>query len=146
MSNPTIKHPSEYGCLQMIGFVFFIWTTASILFHFGIDLEETDTPLKPFLPNRLGLLLAINAACGALGGFLVFPKRPVMSISIGTIISAAMTGFAYVYFYFRGDFFFFEVAVPAIFGIVLGLLLPRLWSRLFDQKTPESKSDLPPGV
>lgn len=129
MSNPTLKHPSEYGCLQMIGFVFFMWPVVAVLLHLEFNLDDSMEPAEPFLPDRLGLLVAINLACGALGGLMVHPSQKLKSIVLGIINAGVLTVVTYIYFYWREDFFYFEIAVPPMVGIVVGILSVRLWNR-----------------
>ncbi|MFT3795257.1 hypothetical protein [Flavobacterium sp.] len=68
-------------------------------------------------------LWGLNAALGIVGGALMDYRHPWVSAFSGLVTALAMTGFAFLYLFWRDSIYNYEIVLMIILGSIPGIVL-----------------------
>ncbi|MCX6158951.1 MAG: hypothetical protein WCK13_04790 [Ignavibacteriota bacterium] len=84
------------------------------------------------------LLIAVNIACGLLGGLVMAQKQRIIYMISGAVVSFVTTAASFLYFFWRTSVIAIEAIIPLGAGIIIGVLTFKILSKLFPAKEQKS--------
>ncbi len=129
---PSPKISTREKILFLIGLVLLVFCAMNVMIALGF-LERHGSTAPPRWMGTEWVWI-VNGACGIIAVVLMQPRKPFRMAIVGLVAGAGITGFSYLYLFWRTSMINYEVMVMLIVGALPAIAVHGLLNKLLDRK------------